>query len=160
MQWTPWKIRLAPCRLSLWLAPVEMNECVTRWLKFCRIVNPKEKYRGLEVFKRIDLKWQIFSPGTVSKPSWHIPETLPLNFGPIDGQNFKIAWRSANLSKSIAGILDENRTFSQTPHTTYQNVLFWMPGKVPGQFRSVTLNGQPDESRAPRLLHVRNYKFV
>ena len=25
---------------SLWLAPVEMNECVTRWLKFCKIVNP------------------------------------------------------------------------------------------------------------------------
>ena len=61
-----------------------------------------------------------------------ILRTLPLNFGPIGWQNVKNAWRSANLSKSIAGILDENRTFSQTTHATYQNVLFCMPGKVPG----------------------------
>ena len=60
----------------------------------------------------------------------NIHETFPPNFGQIEGQNVKL--RSANLSKSIAGILDENRTFSQTPHATYQNVLFCMPEKVPG----------------------------
>ena len=32
-------------------------------------------------------------------------------------------------------------------------------GRFRGQFRSMTLNDQLDESRAPRLLHVRIYKF-